>query len=87
MLTQSSKLVKICDSSNNVIGEAARERVFVEKLWYRVSYTFIVTTRRELLVQVRSEDKDYCPGFFNLASAGGLVDADEDDHISAAREL
>ena len=45
------------------------------------------TKRRELLVQVRSDNKDYCPGYFDLASAGGLVDAGEDDHESAAREL
>ena len=87
MQTQKSKLVKICDSANNVIGEAARGRVFPEKLWYRVSYSFVVTTGNELLVQVRSECKDYCPGFFDLASAGGLVDAGEDDHFGAAREL
>ena len=36
---------------------------------------------------MRSARKDYCPGYFDLASAGGVVDAGEDDHAGAAREL
>ena len=59
----------------------------MEKLWHRVSYIFIITTDDKLLVQVRSQNKDYCPGYFDLASAGGVVDAGEDDDIGAQREL
>lgn len=36
---------------------------------------------------MRSQNKDYCPGFFDLASAGGVVDAGEDDAVGAKREL
>ena len=36
---------------------------------------------------MRSLQKDYCPGFFDLASAGGVVDAGEDDRVGAMREL
>ena len=36
---------------------------------------------------MRSQCKDYCPGYFDLASAGGVVDAGEDDKIGAQREL
>ena len=31
--------------------------------------------------------KDYCPGYFDLSSCGGVVDAGEDDQIGAEREM
>ena len=76
-------MVKIVDSDNNEIGSATRGRVRHEKLWHRVSYIFVITTDEKLLVQVRSARKDYCPGYFDLASAGGVVDAGEDDYVGA----
>ena len=80
-------MIKLVDADNNEIG--SRERGFVRKnkLWHRVSFIFIITKQRELLVQVRSQRKDYCPGYFDLASAGGVVDSGEEDDIGAKREL
>ena len=72
-------MVKVVDENNNEIGSATRGEVRAQKLWHRVSYIFIITKQNELLVQVRSANKDYCPGYFDLASAGGVVDAGEDD--------
>ena len=40
-----------------------------------------------MLVQKRSMTKDYCPGYFDLSSCGGVVDAGEDDQIGAEREM
>ena len=85
--TQNSEMVKLVDENNNEIGVATRGKVRTAKLWHRVSYIFVITTKKELLVQVRSQRKDYCPGFFDLASAGGVVDAGEDDDLGARREL
>ena len=58
-----------------------------ENLWHRASFIFVINTKNELLVQKRTMIKDYCPGFYDLASAGGVVGAGEDDDISAEREL
>ena len=40
-----------------------------------------------MLIQKRSMTKDYCPGYFDLSSCGGVVDAGEDDQIGAEREM
>ena len=80
-------MVKVVNEHNEEIGSATRGQVRSDKLWHRVSYIFIITKQNELLVQVRNRCKDYCPGFYDLASAGGVVDPGEDDHAGAKREL
>mmetsp|Transcript_31213 Transcript_31213/g.41315 ORF Transcript_31213/g.41315 Transcript_31213/m.41315 type:complete len:105 (-) Transcript_31213:145-459(-) len=58
-------------------------------LWHRASYVFIVTSEAhgaKLLVQKRTIKKDYCPGYYDLAT-GGVVGHGEDDDESARREV
>ena len=58
-------------------------------LWHRASYVYIITDEAhgsKLLVQKRTMKKDYCPGFFDLAT-GGVVGEGEDDDLSAVREV
>ena len=81
------ELVKHVDENNKDIGGVTRSRMRKENLWHRASFIFVINTSNELLVQKRTMIKDYCPGFYDLASAGGVVDAGEDDDVSAEREL
>ena len=46
----------------------------------------MLNQKKEFIVQKRSMDKDYCPGYIDLA-AGGIVGLIEDEDESAAREL
>ena len=57
------------------------------RLWFRCSYVYVLTAGdARLLVQKRTMKKDYCPGFFTLAT-GGLVGECEQDDESAYREV
>ena len=75
------------DADNNDLGGVSRGKVRKENLWHRASCIYIRNeTDGRFLIQIRSIKKDYCPGYFDLAT-GGVVGAGEDDDISAAREL
>ena len=64
-----------------------RSEMRAKNLWHRASYVFIYdTTKNKFLIQKRTTSKDYCPGYYDLAT-GGVVSAGEDDDISAAREV
>lgn len=79
----------IVDEDNNVVGAATRKEMRENNLWHRASYIFIVTDEahgQKLLVQKRTMKKDYCPGYFDLAT-GGVVGEGEDDDLSALREI
>ena len=86
---QRKELVLIVDENNVEVRGATRQEMRVGKLWHRASYVFIVTDEahgHKLLVQKRTMKKDYCPGFFDLAT-GGVVGYGEDDDESAQREV
>ena len=64
-----------------------RSEMRAKNLRHRASYVFIYdTTKNKFLIQKRTTSKDYCPGYYDLAT-GGVVSAGEDDDISAAREV
>jgi 8-oxo-dGTP pyrophosphatase MutT (NUDIX family) len=46
----------------------------------------VINQKKEFVVQKRSKQKDYCPGWLDLTS-GGVIGADENEDESAAREL
>ena len=81
-----TELVKWIDENNNVLGSVTRKKMRQDKLWHRASYIFITDDEGRFCIQKRTDTKDYCPGFYDLVT-GGVVDADEDDDISASREL
>ena len=58
-----------------------------ENLWHRSTSIFVINQTKKFIVQKRSLQKDYCPGFIDLA-AGGVIGADDmDEDLSAAREV
>ena len=83
---QRSELVMIVDEQNEFVRYAPRKEMRDNGLWHRVSFVYIVCTDGTLLVQKRSQKKDYCPGFFDL-STGGVVGKDETDLQNAVREV
>ena len=86
---QQSELVKIVDQKNVEVGVTNRKEMKEKKLWHRASYIYIITTESQgskLLVQKRTMQKDFFPGFYDL-STGGVVGAGEDDDESAVREV
>ena len=82
----SEEEVCIVDEHNIVVGSAPRHKMRAEVLPHRASFIFTRRSTGELLVQKRTMVKDYCPGYFDVAS-GGIVGAGESYADNARREL
>ena len=82
----SPEVVTVIDLDDNVIDALPRPRVKAEGLTYRVTYILVFSSGGEILVQKRTDTKDWCPGYHDLA-AGGIIQFDESYELSAQREL
>lgn len=80
------EIVTVIDLADNAIDALPRPVVKGRGHTYRVTYILVFNKAGEILVQTRSDTKDWCPGYFDLA-AGGIVQQDEDYALSARREL
>lgn len=79
--------VDVVDENNDVIGQATREQMRAENLRHRATYIVVHDGMGKILVQRRTEHKDYCPGPGLLdATAGGVVQQGELMLDSARRE-
>ena len=78
--------ILLVDAENCVLGTEKRSVVKAnpKSMWHRNSVVFI-STPKGFLVQHLANTKDYCPGFFDLAT-GGIQNTD-DDLNEALREL
>lgn len=81
-----SELFDICDADDNVIGRATRSEVHARGLLHRAVHVFVFNSRGELLIQLRSAEKDEFPLCYT-SSASGHVDAGESYEAAAIREL
>ena len=81
-----TEIVTIIDLSDKVVDARPRPDVKREGLTYRVTYILVFNGQGEVLVQKRTDSKDWCPGRYDLA-AGGIIQFDEDYDLSAKREL
>lgn len=82
----SPEIVTVIDLDDKVIDALPRPRVKSEGYTYRVTYILVFNRRGEILVQKRTDTKDWCPGRYDLA-AGGIIQFDESYGRSAQREL
>jgi 8-oxo-dGTP pyrophosphatase MutT (NUDIX family) len=77
--------VDIVDENNEVIAQASRQQMRAERLRHRASYIVVHDGMGNILVQRRTETKDFYPGYLD-ATAGGVVQAGEILLESARRE-
>ena len=82
----SEEKVCIVDAQNNVVGAASRGEMRTQVLPHRATFIFVRRSTGELVVQKRSMLKDFCPGFFDVAT-GGVVGEGESYEENARREL
>lgn len=82
----SEEIVTIIDLADRVVEARPRPEVKKVGYTYRVTYILVFNQAGQLLVQERTDSKDWCPGHFDLA-AGGIIQFDESYDISAEREL
>jgi isopentenyldiphosphate isomerase len=80
----------LVDEKNQVqsgdAGKVLRKDMRAKNLWHRSSYIFIETADGKFLVQKRVDTKEYCPGYYALAT-GGVMGPDETNELNAQREL
>lgn len=78
--------VLIVNQDNKPISTATRKEMRRDNLWHRSSSIFVSNFAHEFIVHKRSKNKDYCPGWIDLA-AGGIVSPEETNLDNACREL
>lgn len=81
-----SEQVIIVNRKNEPVGVVPRYKMRREGLIHRATYILILNRERQILMQKRTQGKDYLPGYYD-AAAGGVVLEGEEYEISAYREL
>jgi len=77
--------VDIVDEDNEVVAQASRQQMRAEVLRHRATYIVVHDGMGKILVQRRTQTKDFHPGFLD-ATAGGVVQSGENVLDSARRE-
>jgi 8-oxo-dGTP pyrophosphatase MutT (NUDIX family) len=77
--------VDIVDEENQVIAQATRQEMRKKVLRHRASYIVVHNGMDKILVQKRTDTKDFYPGRLD-ACAGGVVQSGEEVLASARRE-
>ncbi|WP_272676622.1 NUDIX hydrolase YfcD [Providencia huaxiensis] len=83
--TEVVEWVDIVDEDNTVIAQATRSQMRAENLRHRATYIVVHDGMGKILVQRRTDIKDFHPGFLD-ATAGGVVTKGENILGSAKRE-
>jgi isopentenyl-diphosphate Delta-isomerase len=80
------ELIDICDESNNLLNiQKMKSVAHKEGLWHRASHVWIYNSQGEILLQLRSKNKNLCPNQWDI-SAAGHVGSGEEPLESALRE-
>ncbi|MEH0873972.1 NUDIX hydrolase YfcD [Pectobacterium cacticida] len=77
--------VDIVNENNEVIAQASRQQMRAQTLRHRATYIVVHDGMGKILVQRRTETKDFYPGWLD-ATAGGVVQSGEQMLESARRE-
>ena len=77
--------VDVVDENNDVIGQSTRDQMRAENLRHRATYIVVHDGMGNILVQRRTQSKDFYPGLLD-ATAGGVVQQGENMLDSARRE-
>ena len=77
--------VDIVSEENEVIAQASRAQMRAQCLRHRATYIVVHDGMGKILVQRRTETKDFMPGMLD-ATAGGVVQSGEEMLESARRE-
>jgi 16S rRNA (adenine1518-N6/adenine1519-N6)-dimethyltransferase len=80
------EILALVDQDDKVIGSERRDVIHRDGLTHRAVHIFALSQAGEIFLQKRSRLKDKCPGLWD-SSAAGHVDAGEEYHACAVREL
>ncbi|KFK93276.1 MULTISPECIES: NUDIX hydrolase YfcD [unclassified Serratia (in: enterobacteria)] len=77
--------VDIVNEQNEVIAQSSRQQMRAQRLRHRATYIVVHNGMGRILVQRRTDSKDFYPGWLD-ACAGGVVQSGENMLDSARRE-
>ncbi|MDC9593200.1 NUDIX hydrolase YfcD [Xenorhabdus sp. IM139775] len=77
--------IDIVNEDNEVIAQSTRQQMRAQNLRHRATYIVVHDGMGKILVQHRTETKDFCPGKLD-ATAGGVVTQGETFMDAARRE-
>ena len=80
------EIITLVDKNNTIIGEVARRLMKFGEDYHRVTYILVFNKNGHLIIQKRTDDKAFCPGYYGV-STGGVVESGESYIESAHREL
>jgi isopentenyl-diphosphate delta-isomerase type 1 len=80
------ELFDVVDFDDQVVSQSSRREVHARKMLHRAIHVIVHDTNGHLFLQKRSMSKDTFPGCWD-SSCSGHVDAGEDYHLAARREL
>jgi 8-oxo-dGTP pyrophosphatase MutT (NUDIX family) len=80
------EVIVLVDADNRIIGEVARSQVQFGIDYHRATYILVFDTDGRLLIQKRTMNKAFCPGYYGVTT-GGVVATGETYLASAHREL
>lgn len=81
------EMVPIVDDDNNIVKIEKRSVMRQLRLPHRASYVFLRTSSGKFYVEIRSLNKDYCPGMLDACIGRVFQTGDNDIYVSAKREL
>lgn len=80
------ELVDVIDEAGRTIGTVTRREMRARRLPHRCTYVLVFNRRGELLLHLRTADKDVYPSHWDVA-VGGVVAAGESFDAGARREV
>lgn len=85
-MSATEEIITLVDKHNTIIGETPRRLMKFGEDYHRVTYILVFNPAGNLIVQKRTDNKAFCPGYYG-ASTGGVVESGESYIESAHREL
>jgi isopentenyldiphosphate isomerase len=85
-MPESDEVIILVDKNNTIIGDVPRHAMNFGRDYHRVTYILVFTQTGNLLIQKRTDDKAFCPGYYGITT-GGVVEKGESYIDSAHREL
>jgi isopentenyldiphosphate isomerase len=80
------EVIILVDEHNNIIGDVPRRLMDFGKDYHRVTYILVFNSTGNLIIQKRTDNKAFCPGYYGVTT-GGVVEKGESYIDSAHREL
>ncbi len=85
-MPENDEVIILVDKHNTIIGDVPRRLMNFGRDHHRVTYILVFDTKGNLLIQKRTDDKAFCPGYYGITT-GGVVERGESYIDSAHREL